>query len=171
VTALPILIWFSTYIYELSFVKERFLFMGDQAVIGRFKINSAGRLKIWKLLVEKSSESPLFGHGIGSAEDLVIDYFGTIAQPHNEYLRVYFDFGVLGLILMLISFSWLFAANFKLRSDDLLMSWEFRLKWILLVQFLLFMSTDNPLVYPFFIFPVFFLVGFCTSTRKLFVIR
>ena len=44
----------------------------------------------------------VFGHGLGSAEIDLVKAMGGI--PHNEYMRVLYELGVVGLFLFIASF-------------------------------------------------------------------
>ena len=41
---------------------------------------------------------------MGSASQLVGETFTGLDQPHNEYLRFYFDYGVVGLALFIAGY-------------------------------------------------------------------
>jgi O-antigen ligase len=63
-------------------------------------IYSSGRFAVWRLFVEEALKLPLSGHG-GNASY----YFGTAIadywdHPHCDYIRVLFDYGVIGLALL-----------------------------------------------------------------------
>lgn len=70
--------------------------------------NTTGRATMWPMTFSKAIEKPLVGWGPGEARILVADrMFGVegAVHPHNEYLQVFHDFGLIGLGLML--FAWL----------------------------------------------------------------
>ncbi len=146
-------------IFLLPVVRNRFNFIGDQATFGGRTINTAGRTKIWGVIMQESSDSIFFGHGIGSSEDLVLNNFQTISQPHNDFLRIFFDFGLLGflvLCLMILLFGLDGRARRNLTSANSLV---FKIKTVLALQLFIFMLTDNPIVYPFYTLPLFFIMG------------
>jgi len=146
-------------IFLLPVVRNRFSFIGDEAIFRGRTINTSGRTKIWRVIMEESSDSIFFGHGIGSSEDLVLNNFQTISQPHNDFLRIFFDFGILGfLVLFLIIL--LFVLDGRARPNfTFANSSVFKIKTVLALQLFIFMLTDNPIVYPFYILPLFFIVG------------
>jgi len=76
-----------------------FLLMADlSALYGR--LNPASRLRIWSqaipVLVESSTRDLLFGYGYGSFERII----GI--SPHNEYLRILFNHGLITLCVLLL---------------------------------------------------------------------
>jgi O-antigen ligase len=55
---------------------------------------------MWALLLERSQDNLMFGHGIGSSSTLVDQYFApTLGHPHNDFLRFLYDLGLVGLAL------------------------------------------------------------------------
>ena len=58
------------------------------------------RVNFWKSFLKSKEGIPIFlGHGVGSADFVASDWAGTIGYPpHNDYLRIYYDTGILGII-------------------------------------------------------------------------
>lgn len=80
-------------------IRDRFT-QGDGYSVGGIEINSSGRSVLWGLTIDQWKTSPWIGHGPGSAQTLITNRFpGWIAHPHNEYLRILDDTGVVGLVL------------------------------------------------------------------------
>src|SRR5690606_35083896 len=72
---------------------------GDASV----RFNTSGRANIWRAVWQSALSSPVIGKGFGSSAALLKKRFG-IEHPHNEYLRVFHDLGVLGLGLLTAQF-------------------------------------------------------------------
>ena len=82
------------------------------------KDSADGRLLIWQCSINMMKDAPWTGHGIGSFEahymDYQADYFkqqeqnsfamlaDNVKQPFNEYLGVLLNFGMLGLVVLLM---------------------------------------------------------------------
>lgn len=65
-------------------------------------LNTSGRIDVWTALIgEITTSTWLIGNGAGFSRDFVAE-LADWAQPHNEYLRLFLDFGLLGLLLWLI---------------------------------------------------------------------
>ena len=68
---------------------------------------SSGRFFMWELYLQEAWNRPLIGHGGSSSYT-----FGMKANewdhPHNELIRVFFDYGVVGLVLLGIPFLYTF---------------------------------------------------------------
>ncbi|MBR2567154.1 MAG: O-antigen ligase family protein [Paenibacillus sp.] len=71
----------------------------------------SGRDVAWSYFIEKANEYPIFGRGLGStlvANDGSI--FSGFVVPHNEYIRFYYDGGLVGAILLFLSLLLVFGA-------------------------------------------------------------
>jgi len=76
-------------------LQDRFTHNDGQQVAG-MDIGTSGRSEMWRITWESIKESPWTGHGIGSAETLLS---GVANHPHNDYLRLWNDLGIIGLLL------------------------------------------------------------------------
>jgi hypothetical protein len=69
---------------------------------------SAGRIEgIWGPLVPELLNSPLWGNGIGAvmwSEPMTKGMMHVVTHPHNAYLELYYDAGILGFGLVLAYF-------------------------------------------------------------------
>jgi O-antigen ligase len=141
-------------IYSVPALHDRFLSSGDRGVtVNGTSISTEGRAEIWATVYADALTSPIVGLGAGSATDLVIKKFGaTIAQPHNDYLRIFHDYGLVGLALWL----WfVFSVAASLRSSYLkaqfhgdLTQQRYIVAGISALCVVLFcMTTDNIFVY------------------------
>ncbi|MGZ0069643.1 O-antigen ligase family protein [Microbacterium arborescens] len=86
-------------VLNVPFITERFT-NGDGFSIGGITINSSGRAVLWEMTIQQWLASPWVGHGPGSAQELITERFPNyISHPHNEYLRILDDTGIIGLVL------------------------------------------------------------------------
>jgi hypothetical protein len=152
--------------------QERFFHDGQGSIqdIVTFsdRVNTAGRGELWPRLLEDCGRSPVIGYGIGASFELSSHHSnGAMPQPHNELLRTYCDTGLIGSVLF---FAFIGAATLR--------SWMafFRrphqrihaVAGQLLLVFIVFAATDNPMVYTaHFMVPMFLLLGSSTSVRLL----
>lgn len=64
-------------------------------------IDLSGREKAWLFFLERAKESPWLGKGLGA---VLFANDGTLhagfAVPHNEYIRFYYDAGIVGAVLL-----------------------------------------------------------------------
>ena len=84
---------------------------------------TAGRSLIWPFVVEKIGESPLFGFGrqamrrTGLASFLLEELHESFPHPHNAYLEISLDAGVVGLLAALFLFAWIVWRSLQLLRD------------------------------------------------------
>ncbi|GAB1157437.1 hypothetical protein YWY31_34620 [Paenibacillus illinoisensis] len=74
----------------------------------------SGRDIAWNYFIGKANEFPIFGRGLGStlvANDGSI--FSGFVVPHNEYIRFYYDGGLVGAILLFLSLFLVFRAVYQ----------------------------------------------------------
>jgi O-antigen ligase len=93
----------------------------DGASLFGIEIGTTGRENLWGALTSRlAAGDPLIGQGAGAAQDTIAEVFVRITQPHNDYLRLLFDFGWIGLALWILAMIQLLAAAVirLLRSAD-----------------------------------------------------
>jgi O-antigen ligase len=153
-------------------VTNRFV-TGDIVRVHGLGINANGREAIWETTWESARRAPLTGHGAGSADDLVARRFQPAAvHVHNDYLRLFHDYGVIGVGLWALSFAQMFRKSglrkserrASLTRDGSIFSVAAQLG---LLGLSLAMLTDNPLLYSFVVTPVGLLVGAAMGLRQL----
>ena len=139
-------------------LRDRFL-GGDAAVqYHGVRYNTSGRTELWSFTWRLAHEHLLLGGGPGDAQNQVTAQFGVqISHPHNDYLRLLNDLGVVGLGLFLLAFLALLRGTWirGKRTGE-------AIHWAALLALLgvgLSAITDNALVYPFVMAPLGVLVG------------
>jgi O-antigen ligase len=129
----------------------------------------SGRDIMWPVTFNHALEKPIFGWGPGSARLLLGSHTPNREEhhPHNEYLQVFHDTGIIGLVLLLSAWLLLIVNYWKRWKFAHLSKDILRAKWnmaatlnILLV--LINAVVDNTLHYTFIIAPVFIIIG-CTD--------
>lgn len=86
-------------------------------------INSSGRMVIWPMLIldilARDTLSLLIGTGFGSAESFLrfmMPSDSGVLLPHNEFLRLAYDYGLLGIFSFLFFYLVVFQQNIKAYS-------------------------------------------------------
>ncbi|WP_158539893.1 O-antigen ligase family protein [Williamsia limnetica] len=132
---------------------------GDSAyAVGGIDLNTSGRAVLWRMTIDSWRESPLFGQGAGSASAMISSRFSNkISHPHNDYLRILHDFGIVGFIPFVIALVWLVALVTK-RARTLRHPIH-RGAALAIIAVVIIALTDNVFVYPFVMLPVGVLVG------------
>jgi O-antigen ligase len=143
-------------------LRQRFT-QGDTSLsVFGTSLNAAGRTRIWAEVAQSATERVFFGKGLGSSSRLVAQAFPGLEHPHNDFLRIWHDLGLAGLLL--------FSAPFGLLFCKLLMSFSrgthprdsFGLigaATMCVFGMLIGMLTDNVVVYAFVSLPIAVLTG------------
>ncbi|MFF8375718.1 polysaccharide biosynthesis tyrosine autokinase [Streptomyces sp. NPDC015661] len=126
----------------------------DKQTFAGVEIGTSGRSWLWETTWASIKEAPWLGHGIGSVERVV-------GHPHNDYLRLWHDLGLLGLVLwtlaILVIGRRVFRRRRAARNDD---DWAIHQAALLAVVGLsLNVATSNLLVYLFVMMPVAVVIG------------
>jgi O-antigen ligase len=146
-------------------------FSGDMSLdLGGIRLNASGRTGFWRATVNSYMESWLLGKGAGSSEALMQTSFVDIGHPHNDYLRILHDCGLVGLVLWLSAMGTLFwrVVRAWFRADKLNSS-EAALHlsaFLTLVVVSLTMTSDNTMVYIFMMAPAGALIGTSLGARR-----
>jgi O-antigen ligase len=77
---------------------DRFV-SGDVQNVGGVSLRLSSRDQLWRVTWDSAMQSPLIGNGPGAADAVVTDAFGNITQPHNDYLRIFDNWGLVGVLL------------------------------------------------------------------------
>ena len=84
---------------------------------------SAGRTDTWPIVIDKIKEAPLFGHGFagivtsGVTLKVLMDFDHTYFHPHNMYLQLLIDQGLIGFLPILVLFSLIVRYSWSLFQD------------------------------------------------------
>ena len=58
---------------------------------------TSGRSRLWDLMKEKIRMRPVWGHGGNASEEFVLSMtWNTLTHPHNDWLRLLYDYGLVG---------------------------------------------------------------------------
>lgn len=144
---------------------------GRNAQLNVSGISLSGRGLLWLQTWRHAMQSPVTGHGTGSAETyLGAELQSVTAQPHNDYLRVFHDGGAIGLAALLATVVAGIISLRKLqrRSRSVLgreLALAAFLSWL---GYLMIAVTDNILVYvSFFTQNLFLLIALAHVTVDL----
>jgi len=149
---------------NISYVHDR-VFGGDTSLLG---INTEGRSQLWSAVIADARQHDEWvGQGAGSAEVLLAsDGFpasgGGPVEPHNDYLRMWHDFGWVGAALFFSGFLGLAARMLIMRrrvKQEIYLSAIF-----VILGALVIMTTDNIVVYWFAMLPIATIVGLALGT-------
>lgn len=136
---------------------------GDNATVAGVNFNTSGRANLWVATWESALDSPWLGNSPGHAAALMVERFPESAgQPHNDYLRIFDDLGVVGVVLWWGGILQLTVRSFRnARRHDTPELWTAAM---VMVALMLVGTTDNIIVYQFIMVPIAVLVGLTLRT-------
>jgi O-antigen ligase len=170
--ALPPLLILYALLWSIPTLQQR-VFQSDQvdsdlpAIEQAQSVGLTGRGTTWLAgLGDYQEHNLLLGQGIGSSDRYFMTFFGTIA--HNEYLRVLFDGGAIGLVLFIFAnlslLRWLVKTS---RNENSIVRVYSAIGIALVLAYLVVAITDNPLdYYLLFTQYVFFVLGVCFAISR-----
>jgi hypothetical protein len=123
--------------------------------------DSAGRFDAWPIILDEAQKRPLLGHGVGTTQELVTQIWPDMTHPHNDYLRLGYEVGGVGMAVFLTVFLAQFVGlAVRVRRTTGVVRQAFVAAWLGLAAFLVAACTDNPITYSLlFMDPIFALMG------------
>jgi O-antigen ligase len=154
---------FSIVLFNYQPLYDRFFKEDASMKVAGVSFNGSGRTRIWNLLFSTLGDDWVFGKGISSSEDIINKTIPNIGQPHNDYLRFYYDQGVVGLALwgtFIAGFVFHTAGNMRRSIRNQSPDYPQHLAALLaLTGVSISMCTDNSYCYAFVMFPLAILMG------------
>jgi O-antigen ligase len=153
---------FNTPIIQDRFFTKKSGFSGQGSIedILKGKFDSAGRFNAWPIVYEKSFDYVWTGHGVGESAAFVFRVWAPMDKPHNEYLKMFFEGGLVGLATFVFGLVGTLANLIWILWKTGSSNWAASAGFMAWVGFILMSFFDNPLVYGNNILhPIFFLVG------------
>ncbi len=145
-----------TIIPSMPIVLSRFKHLTQIDQYGNSQNTFMGRVNFWEILLNKSLDHPFVGHGIGTTRE----FFGHI--PHNDYVRLLFETGVVGLFCYFIFLSVVWVHNIvSIKKDQF---WYINYSSLVCVTYWIIISMTQNLIFSVSIFPIFMM--FLGVTRK-----
>jgi O-antigen ligase len=126
-------------------------FHGDTAQVGGFSLNVTGRDALWSANWGWFKERPVIGHGAGASDTLTnaLPFHGA-GHPHNDYLRILVDYGLIGFVLWMTAFLALLRLTWKrwqaVRGTRVFAEHVHAAAFLVLVGIGLTMIVDNPMI-------------------------
>jgi len=146
--------------------RGRFFEEPDLSSVDVTSIRLSERNIVWPAVAVKASQRPLVGLGLGTARVTAGNVVPSRDEiyPHNEYLQIWHDMGVVGLILLLLTWISVLSTHLTrwraghVKRDSTAAQWN--LAAVLLACVVLISAlTDNTLHYAFLIGPIFVVLG------------
>lgn len=111
-------------------------------------LRTSGRLGIEELMTEAIKDLPWFGHGSNASEELISDIFGGLTHPHNDWLRLTYEYGYVGMLIFLGTLMFQTAHAVRAGYRSVGVERLFLLAGAgAFIPFAVFMRTDNIILY------------------------
>jgi O-antigen ligase len=138
----------------------------DQVAVAGVSVNVTGRTAVWARIWESWKLHPIFGQGGGSTFPYTDK--DNMGHPHNDYLRLLHDYGLVGASLWVIGIISLCVRIFRNARQtwrDGLPGEETHVAaFVALVGTSIAMSTDNSISYIFVMAPLGVMIGASLGT-------
>jgi O-antigen ligase len=107
-----------------------------------------GRKSLWGAMQAEIDEEPYWGHGANSSEPFVFMRTGGLTHPHNDWLRLLYDYGYVGASVFAFC---LIAQVFHVLKRSTRATGETKILFYAaastFISFVLFMFSDNIILY------------------------
>lgn len=109
---------------------------------------TSGRTLLWEKMEDEIAKKPFFGHGANASEPFVAMFTGGVTHPHNDWLRLLYDYGYLGVIVfafcLIVQVLHLLKKAKSATGETQIL---FYVAASTFISFVLFMFSDNILLY------------------------
>ena len=111
-------------------------------------VKATGRFEVWPLILAEARDHPIIGAGVNASYDFVPTVWFRMTAPHNEYIRIGYEFGLVGLATFLLVVGWqLKSLSGWIRRSHGNVRRAYVASFLGLLVVLIAGCTDNPLGY------------------------
>jgi O-antigen ligase len=153
---------------------QKKMFYSGQGTIEDVKFGNpdfftAGRSHLWDHMIEEIKIRPIWGHGANASEEFVLSVtWGTLVHPHNDWLRLLYDYGLVGVcifvICMVMQVVHLLKRTPRAFGESLVLLYAGASSFL---PFVLLMFTDNIILYAAFFGNLqFTIIGLAYAAQK-----
>lgn len=150
VVAISIIALYSVQIFELmATLRNEIGTSGNAVSLGRSDI----AVRLWDLIDQAKFGHSLFGFGPGAADEVLhVSADILISNPHNDWLKIVFDYGFIGFVGMHVVLR-LIHPNTNLGNT-------------LYIYLTILMTTGNPLIYTYYFVTLFLIVNISPKLKE-----
>ena len=151
--------------------QQRFFETGEGSIkeLPSGKFSGSGRFEIWPVLWKEANKHIIFGAGVGEDQRLpIMKENPSNSSSLNDYLRILFDLGVVGLTLYLVSILRQMQLLKKMmRSNKNSESWALAAAYLGLYSLLILSFTEVTSIHALnFMNPLFAIIGAACGLQK-----
>lgn len=144
-------------------------FPDESASYSLENVRTSGRVAAWPLLLDGFEQAPWLGNGWNASQGDLQKIYESFAHPHNEWLRLLYDLGIVGTLGFILCMVYLLIILRRISLDATILENRFLASFALMsfVPYFMLMLTSNPLMHAaFFVNLQFAVAGFCISSRR-----
>ena len=112
-----------------------------------------GRVATWALIVNNFSEIPVLGYGAGAVQSAMIKLFHLDVVPHNDYLRLLMEMGLLAPLIYILILVKELIINIRLRVND--SAWHVNYFTLVMIIYMIIISFVQNVIHNVVVFPMF----------------
>jgi O-antigen ligase len=150
-------------IFYTPVFQRRFFWEGSGTLSDVWEGNflSFGRFEAWPDIWEEAWRRPYLGHGVGTAYNFVPTVWEGMNFCHNDYLRIGFELGLVGVFLFVSVLVWQMSGLLKhINGSHGIVRAGFTASWLGFLVLAITAFTDNTLSYNlWFMNPLFAVMG------------
>lgn len=143
--------------------QERFFHEGSGTLtdVAEGNFLSFGRYESWPDIWDEAWRRPWLGHGVGTTHGFVPTVWKEMHHVHNDYLRVGFELGLIGVTIFVSVLLWqLNDLRSRIKQSHGAVRTAFVASWLGFAVFMITSATDNTLIYNvWYMNPLFALMG------------
>jgi hypothetical protein len=136
---------------------------GDLRQVIQGEYDGSGRFEAWPVVWQEAQEHIVFGAGAGEVGRFVAKARlpSFVSRPLNDYLRVVFEYGAFGLVVLICTvLRQMHILHRLMQKKDSAVTWALAAGYLGFFAFLMFAWTENILVYGvYFLHPLFAVTG------------
>jgi hypothetical protein len=131
------------YISQYSYESLRTSVSIEEIMLGRYAIGS----EMTRVIDSRSAVESLIGFGPGGGDTLATRVSaGTLKEPHNDWLKILYDYGILGSVAITTFIALVFSTSATGAA--------------IAIASAILMTTDNVVMYLYYQFPIVLMVGY-----------
>jgi hypothetical protein len=157
---LALALFYSPIFQERFFPSEQH---GDFNQVLQGDYDGSGRFEAWPVVWREAQDHIVFGAGAGEVGRFALKahLHSAVLRPLNDYLRVVFEYGAFGLLVLIGTvLRQMNVLHRILRRNDSAAAWASAAAYLGFIAFLIFACTENVLVYGvYFMHPLFAVTG------------
>nr|CRH06503.1 membrane protein of unknown function [Candidatus Magnetococcus massalia] len=139
---------------------QRSMFFSGSGSVADLSLNNvnlatSGRSYMWGIIIDEFHKSTVhrdakwFGNGANATGDLLKQYGMRLTHPHNDWLRLLYDYGYVGVMLYVgtILFQWKYLVNKARLARETFPRLLFYASAAAFAPYVLYMFSDNVWIY------------------------